>query len=169
MNRRPLQTPIEDLRKKISEELSSSKDARYIHRVTIVSLFIEGVSLETLSNGAHYTKEQISRWVKSADTNGLESLIDCDRPGRPNKLSSEQIAEIDIALQNDPNKSGYNVWDGPSLSAYIKKTYNIDYSVRQCQRLFKSLGYSKIRPRKFPSKGNENGDLRVDFKKKLRK
>jgi len=169
MNRRPLQTPIDEFRKKISEALSSSKDARYIYRLTIVSLFIEGVSLETLSNSTHYTKEQISRWAKSADIYGVESLIDGDRIGRPSKLSPEQIAEIDDVLQKDPKEYGYNVWDGPSLSTYIKNTYDIDYSVRQCQRLFKTLGYSKIRPRKFPSKGNENNDARVDFKKNLTK
>ena len=54
---------------------------------------------------------------------------------------------------------------GPTLSAYIKETYDINLGVRQCQRLFHELGYSKIRPQVFPSKGYEDTEARNEFKK----
>ena len=63
---------------------------------------------------------------------------------------------------------GFKVWDGPSLSAHIKKQYAIDIGVRQCQRLFRNLGYSHIRPQPYPSKGYEDTDERVAFKKTYR-
>ena len=68
-------------------------------------------------------------------------------------------------MQSDPPKK-YNVWDGITLSAYIKEKFGIDFSVRSCQRLFHELGFSLIRPRPFPSKGYENAAARDEFKKK---
>ena len=87
------------------------------------------------------------------------------RPGRPSKLTEDQLKQIDAAIQSDPRDYGIKVWDGPSLSAYIKKQFDVDIGVRQCQRLFRSLGYSHIRPQPYPSKGYEDTEERVSFKK----
>ena len=79
------------------------------------------------------------------------------------------MAEIRTVLEEDaPKKYGYNVWDGPSLSAYIKKTYAVKLSVRQCQRLFHTLGFSLVRPQTFPSKGEHNEAERKEYKKAQR-
>ena len=102
------------------------------------------------------------------DEKGFEALRPQQRPGRPSKLTDKQLKEIDAAIQNDPKEYGFKVWDGPSLSAHIKKQYAIDISVRQCQRLFRNLGYSHIRPQPYPSKGYEDTDERVAFKKTYR-
>ena len=81
-------------------------------------------------------------------------------------MTEEQKKEICSVLEeDDPKKYGYNVWDGPSLSAYIEKTYAVELSVRQCQRLFHSLGFSLVRPQTFPSKGEQNEQERTEYKK----
>ena len=82
-------------------------------------------------------------------------------PGRPSRLSDEQMQHIDAVLQSNPNDYGFKVWDGPSLSAYIKKEFNIELAARQCQRIFYQLGFSLIRPQTFPSKGYEDTGKRV--------
>ena len=64
---------------------------------------------------------------------------------------------------------GYKTWDGNSLSDYINKTFNVELSVRQCQRLFHELGYSLIRPQSYPSKGFEDTEERQLFKKNEKK
>ena len=53
------------------------------------------------------------------------------------------------------------------LAAYISRKYNVNMSVRQCQRLFHSLGYSHIRPQPYPSKGYEDSEARNEFKKNV--
>ena len=63
-------------------------------------------------------------------------------------------------------KYGFNVWDGPSLSAYIVKTYSVKLCVRQCQRIFHKLGFSLVRPQTFPNKGEKNEEERNEYKKK---
>lgn len=61
-------------------------------------------------------------------------------------------AEINTALQNDANRYGYDGWNGISLADYIKKRFAIEYSVRQCQRLFKDLDCNLKRPQALPCK-----------------
>ena len=104
-------------------------------------------------------------WVKIADEDGFEQLRAVKQEGRPRRLNANQTAEIKDTLNRDPSDYGYKVWDGPSLSSYIKGTYDIDLGVRQCQRLFHELGFSLIRPQTYPSIGEQNQEERDGFKK----
>lgn len=89
--------------------------------------------------------------------------------GRPSKLSSDELAQIKSVLEADaPKEYGYSVWDGPSLSDYILKTYSVSLCVRQCQRLMHNLGFSLVRPQVFPGKGTEDEQERESFKKTKR-
>ena len=147
--------------------VSSTDDAKYQHRVEIVNLVLGGMTPSALSEYVSESKNTITMWVKSADEKGFESLRIKKQTGRPPKLSSEDIAAIKSVLEEDnPRAYGYNVWDGPALSDYIRKTYDVELCVRQCQRLFHNLGFSLVRPQTFPSKEkNELEEERKSFKK----
>lgn len=111
----------------------------------------------------------VSSWVKTVDEKGFAALKSQKHSGRPRKLSEEQRETIDKVLQELPSNFGFKVWDGPSLARFIFEKFDICMSVRQCQRLLHSLGYSLIRPQSFPSKGYEDTEARKDFKKNGRK
>ncbi len=86
----------------------------------------------------------ISNWInKVNETGDIEVLRDKPKPGRNSKLNEQQLVIIKDALQNHPELSGIsaNIWDGKSLSFYIEKEFEIVLGVRQCQRLFKKLGF----------------------------
>ena len=42
---------------------------------------------------------------------------------------------------------GTNLWDGKVLSAYMKQEWGIKLGIRQCQRLFRQLGFRLRKPR----------------------
>lgn len=145
--------------------VNSSDDAKFIRKVTIVNLILNGIKASVLSASCGETERTLSSWVKAVDEKGFDELRPKKQPGRPQRLSTEQKEEIKVAVASSPENYGYNVWDGPSLSEYIGKTYGISIGVRQCQRLFHELGFSLIRPQTFPSKGNEDSSERQEFKK----
>lgn len=165
MNRRNYKNDPAVLLRKGKEIMSSNDDTRYYFRVFSVNFVLNGMSAATVAEIAGVSRSTVSGWVKSADEEGFETLKTVKQNGRPSKLSKEEKAEIDIILQKEPSEYGYKVWDGPTLSTYIKKIYGVELSVRQCQRLFHELGYSKIRPQTFPSKGYEDTEARNEFKK----
>ena len=143
-----------------------ASDTKYRHKVEMVNLVLSGLSPSYLSSYCGDSKRTITLWVKTADEQGFEALKTKKPTGRPPKLTKEQKAEIRAVLEeDDPKKYGQNVWDGPSLSAYIEETYAIKLSVRQCQRLLHSLGFSLVRPQTFPSKGEHNERERTEYKK----
>ncbi len=85
--------------------------------------------------------------------------------GRPATFSDTQLEKIKQAVSDDPENYGYHVWDGPTLSDYIKATYNIEYGTRACQKLFHRLGFSLIRPQTYPSLQNPDNEARDELKK----
>lgn len=146
--------------------VNSTEDAKYQHKVEMVNLVLSGLTPSYLSRYCGDSKTAITLWVKIADEQGFEALKSKKPTGRPPKLSSEQISEIQAVLEeDDPKKYGYQVWDGPSLSAYIQDKYSIKLCVRQCQRLFHTLGFALVRPQTYPSKGEQNDEERSAYKK----
>ena len=146
--------------------VNSTDDAKYQHKVEMVNLVLSGLTPSYLSTYCGDSKNTITLWVKVADEQGFEALKAKKQSGRPSKLTSDQMTEIRSVLEEDnPKKYGHNVWDGPSLAAYIKATYSVTLCVRQCQRLFHNLGFSLVRPQTFPSKGEQNEEERSEYKK----
>lgn len=141
-------------------------DAEYRHKVEMVNLVLSGLTPSYLSAYCGHSKRTITLWVKIADEQGFEALKPRKPTGRPPKLTKGQMREIRTTLEeDDPEKYGHNVWDGPSLSARIEAAYAVKLSIRQCQRLFHKLGFSLVRPQTFPSKGEHNETERTEYKK----
>ena len=145
--------------------VTSNDDAKFLRKVTIVNLLLNGATTSELSEPCGESSRTLSAWIKAVDEEGFEALRPKKQPGRPNKLTKEQKEEIKVAILSDPSTYGYNVWDGPSLSDFILTHYQVTLGVRQCQRLFHQLGFSQIRPQAFPSKDHEEDPNRESFKK----
>lgn len=149
--------------------VSSNEEASYIHRVECVNFVLGGMPPSEVSLYVPESKNTITSWVKTADEQGFEALHIKKQSGRPPKLSAEQMNEIEsILIEDDPEKYGYHVWDGPSLSAFILSRYSVSICVRQCQRFFKNFNMSLVRPQTYPSKGKKNVEAREEFKKNRR-
>lgn len=146
--------------------VKSGDDAKFQHRVEMVNLVLAGLTPSFLAEHVADSKNAITLWVKTADEHGFDALRDRKQPGRPTKLTAEQIEEIrEVVAEDDPKSRGFRVWDGPSVSAYIGREYGVSLGVRQCQRLLRSLGFSLVRPQTFPGKGKPNEEAREAYKK----
>lgn len=166
MNTRTFKHDPDELLMEGKKIINSSSDAKYVFRVAMVNFMLaRTATAEELSNLSGIPRRTLTSWVQKVDENGFESLKAIKQPGRSSRLSDEQMAIIKDAIESDPEDSGYRVWDGTTLSDYIREQFNIDLGVRQCQRLFHTLGFSKIRPQKYPSLGERNNEAREDFKK----
>lgn len=157
---------VETLKEEGRRIMDATIDSRYYNRVAAVNAVLSGVLPSTAAEWFGMTGRSLSLWVKKADEQGFESLRDRPRPGAPKRLSDSQIEYVDRMLQGAPSDYGCQVWDGPNLSAAIKRTFGVELGTRQCQRLFHKLGYSKIRPQTFPSKDAERTEERESFQKK---
>lgn len=166
MKRKVFKSSIEELKEKGRNIMDATIDSRFYNRVAAVNAVLAGVSPTEAAGWFGMTGRSLSGWVKKVDEYGFDSLKDKPRSGAPKKLSPTQLAEIDKMLQDSPSDYGCKVWDGPSLSSVIEQKYDVELSVRQCQRLFHELGYSRVRPQTYPSKDYEQTEARIEFQKK---
>ncbi len=88
----------------------------------------------------------MNRWIRLALTGGAEALVPRHSPGRPPKLSEEQIRELADDLRKDPGEfvdsegTRFTVWDRCSIQEHIRVKFQVDIPVRRCVTLVHSLG-----------------------------
>ena len=133
----------------LQDEIRRTYEARYDHRLHALLLVAQGMSSRKAAQLLGDSPRTVAYWVKRFEVEGLAGLADADRPGRPRRLDQEQIGHIEKALRTSPLDLGLsvNLWDGKTLSVYVKKQFDIQLGVRQCQRLFRQLGFRLRRPR----------------------
>ena len=145
--------------------VKENSDIKFAYRISMVNLILGGMSAKELSMHCGDGETTLMSWVTKVDTDGWDALRAKKQPGKPSKLTAEQLETVKKAILDSPQSYGYSVWDGPSLSAYIKSTFDIDLGVRACQKLFHKLGFSLIRPQTYPSLENPDDNAREEFKK----
>ena len=155
----------EDLLSQGRRIVFESADNKFVHRVSLVNLMLSGFPAKELALYCGESERTLQSWLKKVDEQGWETLISKKQTGRPSRLSNQQIEEIKAAVQADPEQSGYKVWDGPTLSAFIKCKYGIEYGVRASQLLLHRMGFSLIRPQVYPSLEQPDDETSEAFKK----
>lgn len=147
------------IEQQIYEYLHKSDEAKYIHRLHGILLLLNNEE-NNCSNVASLFKNSprsLSNWIHQINESGsIEVLKDKPRSGRKPKLNDYQLGHIRTILQLHPSEVNItaNIWDGKSLSFYIQREFEVNLQVRQCQRLFRKLGFSLKRARPIVAKGN---------------
>lgn len=133
----------------LQDEIRRNDASRYDHRLHGVLLVAQGMTcprVAELLGDSHHT---VVNWVQRFETDGLAGLTEGQRPGRPSRLSDEQLAKVEAALRAAPESFGLttHLWDGPTLSQFLDQELGVRLKVRQCQRLFRQLGFRLRKPR----------------------
>ena len=133
----------------LQDEIRRSADARYDHRLHGILLVAQGMSCPEVARLLGDAPRTVENWVRRFEREGLAGLVDIERPGRPSRLTAEQLARVDRALREPPSAVGLSgqLWDGKTLSAYLALEFGVSVGVRQAQRLFRLLGFRQRKPR----------------------
>jgi transposase len=150
----------------LQDEIRRSEESRYDHRLHAVLLIAKGMSCPEASNYLGDPERTLRSWINRYIKQGLQGLTENERPGRPSRLTKEQIERINQALRGKPEDVGLRggIWDGKLLSAFILKEFQVSLGIRQCQRLFRQLHFRLRKPR--PMIARANSEVQKDFKKR---
>ncbi len=94
MNVRHLIHSSEELLKQGQEIVKQTADPKFIHRVSMVNLILDGMRTNELSQYCGDSVRTINTWVKKVDEEGWASLKTVKQKGRPATLSDTQVEEI---------------------------------------------------------------------------
>lgn len=149
----------------LQDEIRRNSEARYNHRLHAVLLVAQGMSCRQTAVALGDAPRSVEYWVHRFDQDGFGGLSEGDRPGRPSCLSDKQREQVDAALRKNPSDFGLQaeLWDGPLLSAFLKQQMGVTLRVRQCQRLFRQLGFRLRKPR--PQVATADPQLQAAHKK----
>lgn len=149
----------------LQDEIRRSAEARYDHRLHAILLVAQGMSCREVAQRLGDGPRTVAYWVGRFEEEGLSGLVDGDRPGRPTRLSEGQINELEIVLRKRPLDYGLscNLWDGKTLMTFLKKEWEVTLGVRQCQRLFRRMGFRLRKPR--PVIASADPERQQHFKK----
>ena len=133
----------------LQDEIRRSEESRYDHRLHGVLLVAQGMTCPEVAKLLGDAPRTVEYWVHGFEEKGLAGLREGARSGRPRRLSEKQLRGVNVALRQMPREAGLrgNLWDGKTLAAWIERQYGIDLGVRQCQRLFRQLGFRLRKPR----------------------
>ncbi len=133
----------------LQDEIRRSDESRYDHRLHGVLLVAQGMTCPEVARLLGDAPRSVEYWVRDFNEKGLAGLREGERSGRPTRLDAQQLAEIGAILRKSPRDIGLgvNLWDGKTLAAWISGKYAVDLGVRQCQRLFRQLGFRLRKPR----------------------
>ena len=132
----------------LQDEIRRNDEARYDHRLYAMLLVAHGMSCREVGRILGDAPRTVAYWARRYKSEGLAGLSDRERPGRPSRLSDEQVSAIEAALHRDPAEFGLQgLWEGRTLSCFILQQWGTFLGVRQCQRLFRQLGFQKRKRR----------------------
>jgi transposase len=149
----------------LQDEIRRSEQARYDHRLHGVLLVAQGMNAPKVAQLLGDGVRTVEYWVERFNQDGFGGLVEGERPGRPRKLSFEQLEELEVILRASPRVQSIsaNLWDGKTLSHWIKGRWGVELGTRQCQRLFRQLGFRLRKPR--PMVGSADPELQNTHKK----
>ena len=117
-------------------------------RIAGLLLILSGWKSTQVAELFGLTRWAVVKWVQKANSDGVETVTDRARSGRPPRLDEDVLSKLDEALSKSPQDFGISraKWDGVVFVEYLKKAYHVEIHVRHAQRLIKKLGYSLRRP-----------------------
>jgi transposase len=139
----------EDMIMALQDEIRRNDTSRYDHRLHGVLLIAQGMRCPQVAELLGDSPRTVVNWVQRFEAGGLAGLSEGERPGRPSRLNEKQLAKVEGALRASPTHFGLptQMWDGPTLSEFLRCELGVKLKVRQCQRLFRQLGFRLRKPR----------------------
>lgn len=118
-------------------------------RIRTVQQVLDGESPETLARVLDLNPSTIYRWLNRYHYGGQEALKAKPVPGRPRKLSSEQMEWIANTVRSkNPLQLDFPfaLWTLAMIRQLIREKFNVRLSEVSVGRLMKTLGFTAQRP-----------------------
>jgi len=105
-----------------------------------------GLSQSAIARKFGVSRTTASRWYRALNGRGIEALRKRRAPGRPSRLTSEQLAEVAAIYQAGPRAAGFDSdrWTTMRFAQAIRTRFDVRYDPDHVGRIMHRLG---LRPR----------------------
>ena len=125
----------------------ATSDARLKMRYLAVYHFESGHNRTHIAEMLGVSRRSVNVWIKDYLKAGLDALKSKKSPGRPTRLSEEQLELLAEFIKANAIKEQGGRMIAEDVREYIITTFNVNYAIRNVYRLMHSLGFSWITSR----------------------
>ena len=117
-------------------------------RIAGLLLLLSGWKSTAVSRLFGLSRQAVVDWVGKANRQGLNSIYDVARSGRPTRLDRVAQGKLEKALAKSPEQFGLprSRWDGVVVVEFLRKECNVELKPRQARNWLKRLGFVLKRP-----------------------
>lgn len=135
------ETQIAQLRDAVRKQVGKSREKRACYRAFCLLMILHGQRVSEVADALGEHSRTLERWRKRFNEQGIEGLLDDTSPGRPSRLSEQAMQALALDIESPPKALGLSgeQWRGKQLQQHLTEHYDVDLSLRQCQRLLKKL------------------------------
>jgi transposase len=110
--------------------------------------FRRGDSQALVARGLHVSRQSVSRWYRQWHDQGETALRAAGRAGRKPRLSAEQLAQVEAALQRGAGAHGFatELWTLPRVARMIARETGVRYHPGHVWRILHALHWTLQRP-----------------------
>lgn len=155
-------TQIALLRDAVRRYIGHSREKRACYRALCLLMILQGQRTGDIASALGEHSRTIERWRKRFNEQGIAGLLDDTSPGRPSRLSEGDMSALRKDIQSPPQAFGLEAdkWRGKQLQEHLANRYQVELSLRQCQRLLKKLGSARgIRAKENPHRYEVQNNL----------
>ena len=146
-------------------------DDKFIKRVTVLKEVFAGLGTAEAAERFGVSTSSINLWVKKADEQGFDSLIDKHPTGRPHLLTSAQYEQLISNFKSESSAFDLKECDSTKVCKYVNENFKIVISGRTALRIInrmRSTLQSKD-PRKLTDSNPHKHGIKVNKGKKSKK
>jgi transposase len=144
-----VRTLSKDEKNQINHLISKGRDARVVRRAQIVRLSAKKKTSPQIAELMGFSIPTIHRVIDAFNAEGIASLADRPRPGRPPKANKGYIRCLKKAVATSPRKIGYafSSWTVPRLREHLARQCGVLLHPDYMARLMARHGIVYRRPR----------------------
>lgn len=117
-------------------------------RIAALLLLLAGWKSTAVSRLFGVSRQAVLDWIRKANRNGLHSVVDEPRPGRPPRMDAAARRKLEEALTKSPEQFGLKRtrWDGVVVVEFLEKVCHVQLQPRQARNWLRRLGFVLRQP-----------------------
>ncbi|GHG32682.1 helix-turn-helix domain-containing protein [Paracoccus sp. KCTC 42845] len=139
----------------LRREAARVKDARATRRMLALAHVLDGRSRTEAAQSCGMDRQTLRDWVHRYNAEGLAGLVDRPLPGRPPRLSAEQMRDLAVIVETgpDPETDGVVRWRRIDLCDVVEQRFGIRVAERTMSAILHRLSFAPSLSPAAPSAG----------------
>jgi len=110
--------------------------------------FDRGERIKDVAQALTISYEATRKWRRTLEQGGIEALLTRPPRGRPPKLTSEQLEQLEAELLQGPEAHGYTteLWTLERIAALIRQLFGVSYHPSHVFKILRAMDWTCQKP-----------------------